>query len=167
VKRILLFALCVSVTGCGLIQSLLGDGSSGQGGSTGTGDTGPQGIDCGTDPETSVTLCLGTSLCPGMLIDTEAYPACGFRMNGGVLDVECSCNGMLCPLGAVGSCDDLKTAFANSNEGTICAQVSAGTCTQGTPMATSSSAATGGGTCDVACRDECAGDQTCIQSCGC
>jgi hypothetical protein len=85
-----------------------------------------------------------------------------------LLDIECSCSGMLCPLGAT-SCSDATAKLADQNYGVVCAQVSAGTCLQGTPVANSSSAtsSSGGGTCDTVCRDECAGEPTCLQGCGC
>lgn len=152
-----------------MLQHIL-DGGGGDGGgssttTTGTGAATAQGAYCGTDPDTSATLCLGNTLCSGILIDQEAYPRCGFRISGNALDVECSCGGFLCPLGAAATCDDLETLLANSNEGTVCSQLGGGTCTQGTPMSTSTTS--GGGTCDPVCRSECGGDPTCIQLCGC
>jgi hypothetical protein len=163
------FGLSFGVLGCGIIPGLGttdGSGSSaGNGGSSSSGT--PGGTECGTDPETSAVLCLLNSVCPGLTIDSEVYPGCGFRP-GNLVDIECSCSGMLCPLGAT-SCSDAQAKLADQNYGVVCAQVSAGTCLQGTPVAGSSSASSssGGSTCDTVCRDECAGEPTCIQGCGC
>jgi hypothetical protein len=156
-----------SLAGCGLLSALEGS-SGGQGSSTGTG-TGastPQGIDCGVDPDTSATLCLGNTVCPGMTIDTEVYPLCGFRVNGTAVDIECSCSGFLCPLGAT-SCASAQQKLADENYGVVCSQVSGGTCTQGMPVAQSTSSSSSGGSCDPTCRSECAGEPTCLQLCGC
>jgi hypothetical protein len=166
VKLSLGTALAFFVAGCGLIPGLSsggsgGSSSSGSGGSSST----PGGTNCGTDPETGAVLCLGNSACPGLTIDTEVYPGCGFRIAGSAVDIECSCNGFLCPLGAT-SCDDAKTKLMNENYGVVCAQASGGSCVQGMPVASSSSSG-GSSTCDPTCRDECAGEPTCLQQCGC
>jgi hypothetical protein len=158
----------VTVAGCGLVPSIGSGGGTGGSTTAGTGATTTVGgTECGVDPETSATLCLGNNACPGVTIDTEVYPGCGFRINGTAVDIECSCSGFLCPLGAT-SCGDATTKLAADNVGVVCAQVSAGTCTQGTPVASSStSSSSGSGTCDTTCRDECGGEPTCLQQCGC
>lgn len=161
--------LALALAGCGLVQALEGGGSTStsSGSSTGGAAASGQGSNCGTDPETGVTLCLGNSVCPGLTIDTEVFPDCGFRVNGSAVDIECSCSGMICPLGA-SSCADAQAKLANSNYGVVCSQVSAGTCAQGTPTGTTSTSTSGGGgSCDTTCRDECAGEPTCIVACGC
>ena len=162
-----LTVLALALAGCGLIQALEGGGGTGGTSAAGTGGASgtPAGIDCGVDPETSATLCLGNTVCPGLLVSTEVYPACGFRVSGTIVDIECSCNGFLCPLGAT-TCADAKAKLADQNYGVVCAQVSGGACAQGTPVG-GSSASSSGGTCDTTCRSECAGEPTCIQQCGC
>jgi hypothetical protein len=166
--RLLPIALvATSLAGCGILQAL--DGGSGAGSSSpaaaGTGGGSAQGIDCGTDPDTSATLCLGNTACPGLTIDTVVYPGCGFRVNGAAVDIECSCSGWLCPLGAT-SCAVAKQKLAEENYGAVCGQLGGGACIQGvpTPRSTSSSS---GGSCDPTCRSECAGEPTCLQLCGC
>jgi hypothetical protein len=169
VKSLLVVTIASCLVGCGLIQALEGGGAGGSSAATGTGGTPTVGgVNCGTDPETSAVLCLGNNACPGLTIDTETYPGCGFRIAGAAVDVECSCSGFLCPLGAT-SCADAQTKLADQNYGVVCAQVSGGTCIQGTPVPTSTTAASssGSGTCDTVCRTECAGEPTCIQACGC
>jgi hypothetical protein len=156
----------LALAGCGILQAL--EGGGGTGGSAATtaagGSAAPQGIDCGTDPNTSATLCLGSTVCPGLLIDTQVFPGCGFRVQGSAVDIECSCSGFLCPLGAA-TCADAQTKLMAESYGVVCNQLGAGSCAQGTPAAASASSS--GGTCDTTCESECAGEPTCIQLCGC
>jgi hypothetical protein len=170
---IVVLGLALVAAGCSLLQQLEG-GSGGAAAATTTTSSGAggavtaTGIDCGVDPDTSATLCLGTSACPGLAVDGEVFPACGFRINGAIIDVECSCGGMLCPLGAT-TCAQAQALFSQDNEGIVCAQVSTGGCTQGTPAVASSAAATSGGsgTCTPACQSECGNVPSCLQLCGC
>jgi hypothetical protein len=163
--------LALPIVGCGMLQQLDG-GSAGSGSSSATTGSGTvaQGIECGVDPNTGATLCLGISICPGLQVDQETFPQCGFRISGEVVDVECSCGGSLCPLGTT-SCADAQTLLAQSNEGNVCAEVSAGTCIEGIPNASTSSAAasssSSGGTCTMDCIDSCANDPACLEGCGC
>ena len=127
------------------------------------GSSGPaQGSNCGTDPDTSAVLCLGSNVCPGLAIDSSAFPGCGFRVSGDIVDIECSCSGFLCPLPAA-SCADAATKLTDANYGVVCSQLSNGTCAEGTPAASSSSSSSAGGTCDPTCRSECGGAPACIQ----
>jgi hypothetical protein len=158
-----LVPLLVVLAGCDLAKLLGGGDMSGGTSGAGTGGGAATGVDCGVDPDTGATLCLGTSLCPGLLVDGEVYPGCGFRP--GALDVECSCGGSLCPLGAAATCADVQSLLAQLNEGTVCSQLGGGTCIEGTPVVSTGSGAMG--TCDTACRDDCGGDPSCIVSCGC
>ena len=161
--------LALAVTGCALLQQLEGrrlrrhvDHGHGVGGSTST----SQGSNCGTDPDTSAVLCLGSGVCPGLTIDSEVYPGCGFRVNGTAVDIECSCSGWLCPLGAASCSDAQATKLASASAGVICSELGNGICVQGTPVS-SAAGSSSGGTCDTTCRTECAGEPTCIQACGC
>jgi hypothetical protein len=177
-KRAWLIPLLAYVSGCGLFNVSTGasggtGGASSAAATTGGGTT--QGIDCGADPTTGVTLCLGISSCSGLSIDTEVYPGCGFRVNGAAIDVECVCGDFLCPLGPTPTCDAAQQLLAQDNEGVVCAQASAGQCTEvaaGASASASSSSGAGGGmnagSCDPTCEQECDGDPTCIQyTCGC
>jgi hypothetical protein len=177
VKLTAFYALALSsllVAGCGMLQALEGGGSGGSGSSGATTGAGlvAQGIDCGVDPNTGATLCLGISICPGLQIDQEVFPMCGFRISGEVVDVECSCGGYLCPLGTT-TCTDASTLLSQSNEGNVCAEVSAGTCIEGIPMAGAATSAavasssSSGGTCTMDCLDSCDNDPVCLQACGC
>jgi hypothetical protein len=164
------------LVGCGMLQQLEG----GSGGSTSaatttaaTGTGAATGVNCGVDPNTSATLCLGISICPGLTIDQEVFPECGFLVQGSVVNVECSCGGFLCPLGST-TCATAQTLLASSNEGLVCSQVSQGTCIEGTPAttatATSTTTTTGvtsGGSCTTDCLNSCVNDPACLQACGC
>ncbi len=162
-------AFALALSGCALLQALEG----GSGGSTTTaaaagGSTPVAGSDCGQDPDTSAVLCLGNNVCPSVTIDTNAYPGCGFRVSGYTVDIECSCSGWLCPLGAT-TCTDAQTKLSAENLGTVCGQMGTGVCVQGTPVTSSSSSSStsAGGTCDQSCLAGCDGEPICIQTCGC
>jgi hypothetical protein len=164
----ILFA-AVAIAGCSDIGLSTGDGTGGGGPtSSGTGSTGSgaaaQGIDCGTDPDTGAVLCLGISTCPSFMIDSDAFPACGFRISGAVLDLECSCSGELCPIGMASTCSDLTKLTMEKNYTGVCTQVSDGRCTMGTPAGAPDAAAIA---CQQSCNDMCAGDPTCIKACTC
>jgi hypothetical protein len=157
--------LVVAAMACDFLK--LGSSTdSGSGGGATEGDGGTvTGSDCGTDTTTGVTLCLGISLCSDVTVDTEVFPACGFRVSGSAIDIECVCGSWLCPLGTTASCDAAAKLLSEQNEGTVCARASAGECTELSVKTSSSSS--GSGTCNTVCRDECAGDPTCIVACGC
>jgi hypothetical protein len=159
-------ALAFAFMGCGILQQLEGDTSSTTSGAGG-GTSAAQGVDCGTDPDTSAILCLQNTICSGITVDSSVYPGCGFRVSGTVVDIECSCSGYLCPLGA-STCAEATTMLAAENYSQVCAPASTGNCAQGTPVATSGGTATsGGGSCDAQCRADCGADINCIQGCGC
>jgi hypothetical protein len=166
VKRIALLSFALSATACGLFQ--LGSSATTTS-ATSTGGGAVSGTYCGTDATTGVTLCLGLSACPDILVDNAVFPACGFRVDGSALDVECLCGAYLCPLGSAASCDEVAALLADQYESEVCAQAAAGTCTEvGTSSSSSSSSSSSGAsTCDTVCRSECAGDPTCYVACGC
>ena len=119
------------------------------------------GINCGKDPQTGQELCLGLSSCPGLVVDQNTFPGCGFRVTGSsTIDLECSCSSMICPLGTATSCAQAKTLLASQTYAGVCVQVSEGRCTSGTPQTPPSN-------CDKTCASQCGGDPTCLQGCGC
>ena len=128
-------------------------------------DAGAKGIDCVTEQTTGATICTGVSSCPQLVVDHDVYPDCGFRVKGTTLDLECACNGSLCPIGVAMTCEQAKQLLSAQTEQTVCIQVGEGRCTAGTPTT-----GTGGGptsTCDKACSGQCGGDPGCIKGCGC
>lgn len=155
---------CLALTACDLLQ--IGTSSGSSSGGSGDTDSGTvQGTNCGTDTTIGATLCLGISLCPDVTVDTEVFPACGFRVSGTALDVECVCGSYICPLGSADTCDAVAKLLSEQNEGQVCARAGAGQCVE--MIASTSSSSGGSSSCDTTCRDECAGDPTCIVSCGC
>ena len=142
-------------------------GSSSDPNASGGADAGAQGVDCITEQATSATICTGISLCPGLVVDHDVYPDCGFRVKGNVLDLECACGSDVCPIGVPQTCTQAQSMLSSQSEGTVCAQVAEGRCTPGTPAPSSGGTTGGGSTCDKACEGECGGDPSCIQSCGC
>jgi hypothetical protein len=97
------------------------DGASGGAQVTGAG--------CAQDPTTGVTLCQAVSLCPDLVIDTDLYPGCGFRVNGRVIDIECVCNDSVCPVGVPATCAQAKQLLGVQSAAIVCAQVNEGRCT--------------------------------------
>lgn len=136
----------------------------------------PTGTGCGTDPTTGVTLCTGTTECPGVVFDSTVFPGCGFYISGEALDLECLCASYLCPVGLATTCAAAASLLQSTNEGTVCASVSTNGCSQvpttggagGSGGTAGTGPADGGGSgCDHVCESMCAGEPDCIQLCGC
>jgi hypothetical protein len=116
-----------------------GDSSSGGGKDASTTTTygdadseaGVVGINCGPDPDTGVILCIGISACPGLTVDQDLYPGCGFRVHDGtgVLDLECACYGQICPIGIASTCDAATTLMQDQSQYMVCMQINEGRCT--------------------------------------
>jgi hypothetical protein len=163
-----LLALCSLPAGCGVVKPLGGDSQSQSSGtasssssSSGAKDTG---VGCGADPESGVTLCLGTTECPKVSLDTDTFPDCGFRTTTGSYDLECVCNGnQLCPVGVAASCSEIGGLFAQKSLADFCNQDG---CKEVAPSGTSKPA-TRSPSCDTSCADDCAGNAVCVQACGC
>jgi hypothetical protein len=141
-----------------------------------TGDGGTSGgTGCGTDPQTGVTLCLGTSACPGATIDSSAFPGCGFRQGVSEFDLECVCPGpALCPIGVPTTCDAVAQLLMQQGSALqVCQQVSTGSCQAlgGSGSSSgSSSSSSGGSTLSGACQAclaSCGTTPACYQTCGC
>jgi hypothetical protein len=126
-------------------------------------DAGPVGEGCGTDPETGLTLCLATSLCPTVVVDPQALPGCGFRLHGGAVDLICACYDSICSMGAFATCAQAAQLLETQSQATVCAQVAEERCA----TVASPGEAPGGGTCDRQCIQECGGGAGCAQVCGC
>jgi hypothetical protein len=120
-----------------------------------------QDVGCIVDPSSRVTLCTAIALCPGVAIDHDRFPDCGFRTGAGLIDVACMCGDFLCPLGATLTCGQARDLLSSQFEITACAQVSEGRC------APRSAVPPTGNACDKNCSATCAGDPGCIRLCGC
>ena len=146
------------------LDSDSGTADAGTAGASGAGGGAASGVNCGVDPSTGVSLCLGISTCPTVLVDSDQFPGCGYRIAGSTIDLECLCGDSLCPMGSAASCLDAKALLADQSAQGICAEIADGSCTEltsTTPVSTSTT------TCDKECRSECGGDPNCITFCGC
>ena len=163
--------------GAGLLMSLAGCLQISTGADAGTGSTGATstagssatltGENCATDSTGTVTLCQGISTCPGVTVDPNAFPNCGFVVDGtSTLDVECVCsNDSLCPIGVPQTCADVTALLNAQSELGICSQVSEGRCISLIPTVDASTTSTS--TCTSDCQNECAGEPDCLVACGC
>jgi hypothetical protein len=132
--------------------------ASAAGGTTG-------GTGCSTDPQSGVTLCTGTAACPGVTVDPNAFPICGFVLHaGGTLDLECLCSDSLCPIGVPRTCAQASQLLTTQTLLLVCQQASDGRCVQ---LTTPDAGSSGSGTCLQQCRSDCAGVPNCMQLCGC
>jgi len=121
-----------------------------------------------------VTLCSGTTECPGVEVDPAVFPGCGFYISGNALDLECLCATYLCPMGLAPTCTAASALLKSTNEGSVCAAVSTNGCSQvpttggtGAGGTAGSGAADAGSGCDKSCEAMCAGEPDCVQLCGC
>jgi hypothetical protein len=116
---------------------------------------------CIVDPLSRVTLCTAIALCPGLAVDHDRFPNCGFRTGAGIIELQCLCHDFLCPLGATLTCGQARDLLASQFELNACLQVSEGRC------APRSAVPPTGSSCDKNCAAMCGGDAACIRRCGC
>jgi hypothetical protein len=116
---------------------------------------------CVVDPLSHATLCTSIALCPGLAIDHDQFPDCGFRTGSGLIDIECVCDNYLCPLGTTLTCAQAHNLLASQFEVLACTQVSEGRCAPRSVVAPSDS------WCDETCRAACTGVPRCMRACGC
>jgi hypothetical protein len=154
-------------TGDGTTDPTTSGGSTTSSSSAGT--TTPAGAGCTTDPQSQITLCEQTSLCPGVSVDQGMLSGCGFRIHpGAVIDLECLCSGdELCPIGVPDTCAEATQLLSSQTALVVCEEASDGRCVQVGSDAGSTSASAPPSTCDKQCETECAGEPDCIQLCGC
>jgi len=146
----------------------------GQQGTTAAQDAGPdssvRGLGCGLEKETNTVLCSAVSTCPGLVVNQDAYPGCGFRVSGGTFDLQCACGADLCPIGTPRTCTQAKTLLADQNRLLVCAQANEGRCISNTtkPKPGASGNPNNRG-CDPVCMADCAraGSGNCDFLCGC
>lgn len=168
-RRLLAPLLVVTLAACLQVgtpqdttDSGAGSSSAGSGASAGNGAR-ATGINCGVDPSTGISLCLGISSCPSVRVDSEQFPDCGYRISGNLIDLECLCGDSLCPMGSAASCLDAKSLLSEQSALSVCAGVAEGRCTLVKQTSTSDT----GSTCDKDCRAQCSGVPGCITLCGC
>jgi hypothetical protein len=120
------------------------------------------GTNCGLDPSSGISLCLGISSCPTVHVDPDQFPECGYRISGSTIDLECLCGDSPCPMGAAASCLDAKALLSEQSAQGVCAGIAEGRCQVVKNTSTNSAA-----TCDKECRSQCSGVPGCVQLCGC
>jgi hypothetical protein len=181
-RPVLLFAavagaLVLGLPACGIDQ-LMQQGSSGGPEASDAGDAGGEGgitgAGCGSERQTGITLCAVTSMCPEVVVDTQALPSCGFRIRGTSVDLVCGCGEYVCPMGVFATCAQAVQLLTSQTEAQVCAQIGEGRCTDVSGSAgTSSTSSSGGGSssggigCDRQCLQECGGGEACASVCNC
>jgi hypothetical protein len=120
------------------------------------------GTGCAVDSVSNVTLCTSIDPCPGVVIDHDVYPDCGFRVPALSIDVLCVCGDSLCSMGTALSCAQIQAMLTQGSELAVCTQENEGRCAARGPVKPASS-----GSCDRTCASECAGNPGCFRLCGC
>lgn len=155
-------AACLQI-GTGQDTDTTDSGSSGSANAGAAGSVRASGINCGVDPSSGISLCLGISSCPSVRVDSDRFPDCGYRISGSAIDLECLCGDSLCPMGSAASCLDAKALLSEQSALGVCAGVAEGRCEVVQQGSTSNT----GSTCDKDCRAQCSGVPGCVQLCGC
>jgi hypothetical protein len=170
---LLVFWAGLFVLGCENLGQQSGDESDAGPGSAETKtDAGIVGGGCGIEQKSGLQLCVATSQCPDVVVDTQALPSCGFRIRGAVVDLVCACGTAICPMGVFSTCAQAKQLLANQTEQAVCVQVAEGRCMEssGTSSSSSSSSSSSGGAnaaCDRQCMKDCGGGEACASVCNC
>src|SRR5690242_10764305 len=82
----------------------------------GAAEAGVVGGGCGTESKTGVELCIATSKCPSVVVDTQATPSCGFRVRNGIVDLVCACGTSICPMGTFSTCAEAQKLLTEQTE---------------------------------------------------
>jgi hypothetical protein len=123
-----------SFLGAGCLELSLSDpgdaGASPPAASAGAADaTGViSGTACAVDSLSKMRICTSIDLCPGLLVDHDLYPDCGFRVPAFSIDLECICGDSVCSMGTALSCAQAKALLASGSELTVCTQEADGRC---------------------------------------
>lgn len=126
------------------------------------------GTNCGADSNLGIQLCASTTQCPSVVVDQSVFPGCGWRIVNGTADLQCDCNGMMCPIGTPSSCGDAAMLLSTQTQGTVCQGIADGRCTTpGGSTGGTGSSGSGGGNCDKNCAADCNGNASCLMLCGC
>jgi hypothetical protein len=166
------FAACF-IVGCGIEQLTQGSSSSGStatatdGGTDAAAEPTVTGAGCGIESGSGIQLCLATSACPTLAVDTQALPHCGFRIKGGSSELVCACGDSICSMGAYTTCAQAAGLLTSQTEAQVCTQLAEGRCSAGTPTPSTSSGSSSNPTCDRSCLKDCGGGAGCASICGC
>src|SRR5262249_26923827 len=121
---------------------------------------------CGQEQKTGIQLCVATSMCPSVVVDTSAFPDCGFRIRGSAVDLVCACGTSICPMGIFSTCAQAAQLLTSQTEQGVCVQVSEGRCVDA-PTPSGSSGSNGKAACDRDCVQQCGGGADCAAMCNC
>jgi len=135
-------------------------------------EAGVVGANCGIESGSGQQLCQATSICPTLVVDTQAFPHCGFRIKGGATELVCACGQLLCSMGTYTTCTQAAALLMMQTEQQVCTQLAEDRCSAGTAAPSSGGSGTSGssgakGTCDHTCLAECGGGGGCASICGC
>lgn len=124
---------------------------------------------CGIEQGSGVELCAATSMCPSVVVDTQAMPTCGFRVRGAAVDLVCACGTAICPMGAFATCAEATQLLTNQTAQGVCIQLAEGRCVESAGSSSSSSSSSSGGNpaCDRDCMRDCGGGAACAAVCNC
>jgi hypothetical protein len=158
------------LAGCGLEQLAKTDAGASEatadaGAEAAAVDSGVAGAACGVESGSGAQLCRATSLCPSVVVDSQALPHCGFRIKGGAAELLCGCGDAICSMGAYATCAQAASLLASQTEAQVCTQLAEGRCSAGTPAP--STTGQSNPACDRACLQECGGGGGCASLCGC
>jgi hypothetical protein len=168
--------LVALVVACQPLDQKTGSSSGGDGGTPEAGATPADagkitGAGCGTEQKAGIELCIATSKCPNIVVDTQAMPSCGFRIHGSAVDLVCACGTAVCPMGVFATCAEAAQLLENQTESSVCVQVSEGRCTDASSTSSSSSSSSSGNPsntiCDKDCMKQCGGGAGCASVCNC
>jgi hypothetical protein len=188
VLGVLLVGLVVACTAQQVLDGVgIGDGSSQDSGvavdAGSDADAAVLGASCGVENGTGLILCRATDQCPTVVVDAEAFPDCGYRIRGSVVDLVCACGTQLCSMGVYLTCAQAAQLLTSQTEQAVCQQVSENRCTtvdstssssssssstsSSSSSSTSSSGSSGKAGCDRGCLADCGGGAACASVCGC
>jgi hypothetical protein len=86
------------------------------------------GSGCALDSASGVTLCTRIDACPGLVVDHDLYPDCGFRVPSLEIELLCVCGDSLCSAGTALRCADAAPLLADGSELVVCTQEAEGRC---------------------------------------
>jgi hypothetical protein len=146
--------------------------SSGSGEDAGASAASVVGSGC-TQLTASISLCASISSCPGLALNAQVFPQCGFRIHGTAIDPECVCGTALCPIGVPTTCAEAAAeASGDTTYDSVCEQSVEGSClplNAGSSGSGGSGASSGSGTSTACqqCIQNCDNVPSCIDACNC
>lgn len=163
-----------ALVACGFADLTQGSGADAGAATTGEGGVdggGVTGAGCGIESQSGATLCVATTMCPEVVVDTDSFPNCGFRIRGSTVDLVCGCGDSVCPMGIFNNCAQAADLLTTQTAQGVCVQVTEGRCQAVASSSSSSSSTSSGSTkdprCDQECVQQCGGGAACASVCNC